>query len=166
MNTMTGVLTTRILTGNDSVKILNNKSFSESGLKLTYDTLENIDCSNLEKYLLKKNDIIIMCVEPFNVGYILEDNVLATNALLKVTDEKLNSKEIYKILNTKKFKKYISNSTEGTNIKRLSAKHIKGFNYSPDDCKNADLYFELNQLIDIKNEDLENINDLANVLCQ
>lgn len=166
MKVMSGVLTTRIKEGNDTVKIINNKSFGSTQLDLSYDVIENVDKSTLDKYMLKKNDVIIMCVEPFKVGFINEDGVLATNALLKITSNLLTSKEVYKLLNTQKFRRHIQNSTEGTNIKRLSARHINDFVYDESDYKNADLYYELHELISIRNKELDNIKKMAKILCQ
>lgn len=165
MEAISGILSTRLPKGNDSVKILNNSSISNDTFNLICDVKERVDKSALAKYMLHPGDVIILGIEPFKVAYIHEEGILATNSIYRIVDERLSSKEIYKLLNSNSFRNYLLKSIEGTGIKRLSSKHISEFKYERSDFDNAEIYYELKQLINNQYEKTELLRKLEKVIC-
>lgn len=150
-----GIVNSRIPEGNDEVFVLTAKDFTNSSISKTFSTKIKCNRKKIEKYLLKKGDVVIKTLYPFEVLYI-EDSVevLMTNLVLKISSNEIKGISILEILCSRSFQKHIEKYSMGTSVTRLNKKIIETFEIDKCDFDEAEKNFMIRELINLKEEEI------------
>lgn len=144
-----GINSHRIPAGDYKVKMLAMSDIKTFGIQNEFST-KMVDYEAIKKYLVPKGTIVIKNSGNYNVLYINQDDVLITDIAIKITSNNLSSEQIFKLLNSKKFRKHLSANEEGTVLKKITLKQIANFEVEETDYENAKLYFDLIKLTSIE----------------
>ncbi len=150
-----GIVNSRIPEGEDEVYILTAKDFTNSCISKGFGTTIKCDKKKIEKYLLKKGDVIIKTLFPFEVLYIENDKpIIMTNLALRINSNELDSILILEILCSTEFQKYIQKNSMGTSLVRLNKNTIENFDINKCNLDKAEGNFMIRQLINLKEEEI------------
>lgn len=156
-----GIVNSRIPEGEDEVFILTSKDFTNSSISNTFGTTIKCNKEKMEKYMLKKGDIIIKTLYPFEVLYIENDNnIIMTNLALKISSDKISSISLLEILCSKEFQNHLEKYGVGTTIIRLNKKIIETFEINSCNVEEAEENFMIRKLINLKEEEVKLLKEL------
>lgn len=120
------------LTPGEDYKIIKLKDLSKDGV-INYEDLEGFNSNKVnDKYLLKKNDIILKAKSGDNTAALIREevkNVVAAShfIVIKVKDPKiLNPEYLVAYLNSEYAKHYFKKNAEGSTLPILKIKNLEG----------------------------------------
>lgn len=163
VNVESGLLSSRIPQGEDNVKFLTNTAFNDVGISNVFEE-KMCDKEKIQKYLLKKGDVVIRNVDPFQPLYINEDEVVMTNIAFKmaVKGEGISAIDIFEILCSNDFKNYLRKEVKGTGILRITKRELENYEFNNTNSEINQIKFNARVLLDLKHEEIKLYNELIN----
>lgn len=150
-----GVQISRFIDNNSELRpVIKNKFINENILDYTF---ENISTDINQKYFSKKGDIIISLSQPNSVSIMHKNGFIITMyfAIIRLKED-FDTSFIYHLLDSDEFHKKLYTLLEGGNLRVIKVSDLKKIKINIPNIENQKKYGELLNLIDKKNNLLEN----------